>query len=181
MMQSLKTEYRPASRGAPAIRTDQATSGISTRAQWNLFYLVLAIFDLLMLGAAFRVAYMLRFDLYIPFFQMDVIPDISFYQRTAYLMALVWWGAFIVVGLYKKENLLGGPQEYALVFRASTTATVMVMVASFFNLEFGIARGWLLLSWFLSFLFVTISRFSLRRLAYVSRNFGFFYRNNFLF
>jgi exopolysaccharide biosynthesis polyprenyl glycosylphosphotransferase len=174
MMQSSKTEFRSASQGAQRIPLEKTGVGINTKTQWALFSLVLVISDVLMLGIAFRAAYAIRFGFSLPVFQLEVTPDIAFYQRVALLMTVVWTISFFVVGLYKKENLLGGPQEYALVFRASTTSTVLVMVASFFELEFGIARGWLVLSWLLSFLLVSLARFTLRRVAYYLREYGWF-------
>ena len=173
-MQSSKTNFRSTSQGANIIPADRTVGGISSKVQWNLFYFVLLVSDVLMVGIAFRLAYILRFGISLPIFQLDVTPDVAFYQIVAFFMSLLWIVAFYIIGLYRKENLLGGPNEYALVARACTTSTVLVMVASFFDLEFGIARGWLVVSWALSAVLVSFGRFGIRRLAYFVRRFGYF-------
>ncbi len=50
----------------------------------------------------------------------------------------------------------------------------MIVVAGFLGPSLIIARGWLLLTWGLTFLLVSIARFFLRRVIYYSRKYGFF-------
>jgi len=78
------------------------------------------------------------------------------------------------VGLYNQKNLLGGTEEYALVFRATLIGLLLVIIISFLEPTFIIARGWLLMAWFFSFLFTSISRFWLRRIIYSLRPRGYF-------
>jgi exopolysaccharide biosynthesis polyprenyl glycosylphosphotransferase len=127
-----------------------------------------------MMGAAFRLAFGVRFETNLPVFQNFVVPDIDYYQRVTFFMAIVWWIIFALSGLYSKKYLLGGPEEYALVFRASTITLLLVIVAGFLQPEFIIARGWLLLAWSLSFLMISIGRFLLRRVVYYLREFGYY-------
>jgi exopolysaccharide biosynthesis polyprenyl glycosylphosphotransferase len=86
----------------------------------------------------------------------------------------LWLGLLALHGLYQRKNLLGGIQEYAKVFRATSLGLVIVVLAGFLIPELYIARGWLLLAWMLSYGFLTIGRFSLRRIVYQLRRFGYF-------
>jgi exopolysaccharide biosynthesis polyprenyl glycosylphosphotransferase len=82
----------------------------------------------------------------------------------------------MIFGLYVQNNLLGGVKEYALVFRAVTIGMLLLVIAGFLEPSFIIARGWLLLSWILTFLFVAGGRFWLRRVMYWIRVRGYFMR-----
>jgi len=70
--------------------------------------------------------------------------------------------------------LLGGPQEYALVFRGTTIAILLVIIFDFLQPMFLIARGWVFLAWSLSFIFIAAGRFWLRRVIYYLRRYGMF-------
>jgi exopolysaccharide biosynthesis polyprenyl glycosylphosphotransferase len=142
--------------------------------QWSLYILALVFNDVLMMGFAFRLAYFVRFNISVPIFQTDVIPNIQYYQVVTLFVAGFWFLTFVVLGLYSKENLLGGPQEYALVFRATTIAILIVIIFDFLQPMFLIARGWLILAWSLSFIMIASGRFWLRRVVYYLRRYGFF-------
>jgi exopolysaccharide biosynthesis polyprenyl glycosylphosphotransferase len=142
--------------------------------QWSLYILALIFNDLLMMGFAFRMAYFIRFNLSIPIFEIGVIPNIQYYQLVTFFFAIFWWVIFVFLGLYNKEQLLGGPQEYALVFRATTIAILLVIIFDFLQPMFLIARGWLILAWSLSFIFIGSGRFWLRRVIYYLRRYGLF-------
>jgi len=58
----------------------------------------------------------------------------------------------LCIGLYDRQKLLGGTQEYSLVFNATTIGIVLVIAAGFLNPDFVFARGWLLLAWIFAFL-----------------------------
>jgi exopolysaccharide biosynthesis polyprenyl glycosylphosphotransferase len=144
------------------------------RNEWSLYTVVLVISDLLMMSFAFRVAFLIRFELNLPLFQMEVIPSKSFYQMIVLILVPLWMIIFPFLGLYNRDNLLGGTVEYAQVFKAATVSLFVVIVAGFLEPAFIIARGWLLLSWILSFLFTAFGRFWLRRGVYWLRKKGFF-------
>lgn len=146
----------------------------SQKLQWSLYILVLVFNDLLMMGFAFRLAYFIRFNIPLPIFETDVVPDIQYYQLVTFFIAIFWWLIFLLFGLYNKENLLGGPQEYALVFRGTTIAILLVIIFDFLQPMFLIARGWLILAWSLSFIFIGAGRFWLRRVIYYLRRYGLF-------
>lgn len=172
-MQSSKpiTEYLADDR--QRVRPGSLADRVSKRWQWAIYIGMLVVNDMLMLGAGFRLAYFLRFELSLPIFQTQFVPDFALYQRLTFYTALLWLVTFVGVGAYHKENLLGGPGEYALVFRAATISMLLVIIADFFEI-FLIARGWVVLAWGLSFLLIAIGRFCLRRVIYYSRRYGFF-------
>jgi exopolysaccharide biosynthesis polyprenyl glycosylphosphotransferase len=147
---------------------------LSSQTQWRLFILGLLANDFIMLGLAFGWAYWLRFELSFPVFQLDVNPDFGFYFRIGLALIPIWLVVFGLAGLYNRQKLLGGVQEYALVFRMTTTALLLVIIAGFLEPVFIIARGWLLLAWGLSFLLTAFGRFWLRRLVYSLRRKGYF-------
>jgi len=142
--------------------------------QWTLYILALIFNDLLMMGFGFRLAYFIRFNLSVPIFQTDVVPNLQYYQFVTFFIAIFWWVIFVFLGLYNKEQLLGGPQEYALVFRATSIAILLVIIFDFLQPMFLIARGWLILAWSLSFIFIGSGRFWLRRVVYYLRRYGLF-------
>lgn len=127
-----------------------------------------------MVGLAFRLAYLIRFDLALPIFQYEFPPSESYYQQVVFFFLLpLWVLIFTINGLYQRKNLLGGTQEYSLVFRGTTTGLLLVIVAGFIEPVFIIARGWLVLAWVLTFLFAAGGRFVLRRIVYRLRRHGY--------
>jgi exopolysaccharide biosynthesis polyprenyl glycosylphosphotransferase len=81
---------------------------------------------------------------------------------------------FTLMGLYRREVLLGGTQEYRRVFRATTYGLVAVFFVEFLKPETIVARGWVLLGWPLVFLLTVLGRMALRRLVYAMRRRGHF-------
>jgi exopolysaccharide biosynthesis polyprenyl glycosylphosphotransferase len=154
-------------------KISQVSNTISRDTQWLIFRVILLISDILTIGIAFRLAYWVRFELQITFFQ-EGLSGIAYYQIIAVLLLPLWLGMFTFHGLYKPENLLGGIQEYDKVFRASSFSTLIVIVLGFLQPDLLIARGWLLLAWPFTFFFPALSRFLLRRVIYYLRKFGYF-------
>ena len=80
-----------------------------------------------------------------------------------------------MVGLYKRSNLLGGTREYSLVFTATTIAMfVNICVGFLFPDDLILARGWVILTWFFSFVSISTGRFLIRRAVYRLRYEGLF-------
>jgi exopolysaccharide biosynthesis polyprenyl glycosylphosphotransferase len=136
--------------------------------------MALIVSDLVTLGAGFRIAYWIRFELGLPIFRLEFPPTIGFYQLVVLVLAPVWLIIFALNGLYQEENLLGGPSEYSRVFRGTTIGLLVVTVAGFLEPELVVARGWLLLAWLLTACAVSIGRFLLRRMIYYLRRNGHF-------
>ncbi len=137
------------------------------------FRIALLTSDMLMLTMAFWLAYWLRFDLQISV-SPEVVPSPQFYTALVTLLMPVWLGLFAMSGLYDWQNLLGGTIEYARAFNACTTAMMLVVVATFVDPTFVVARGWLIAAWLLSVFLVCVSRFCIRRIVYAFRRKGYF-------
>src|SRR5258708_670591 len=141
---------------------------------WAIYLLCLFVADGLLVGLAFRVAYYIRFELMLPIFQYDAAPSLAYYQTLMLYLVPVWLAGFIFAGLYQRQHLLGGTDEYARLFRSTTISLLVVIVAGFLGHGLVIARGWLVLAWGLTFLFAALGRFWLRRVAYGLRQRGIF-------
>lgn len=153
------------------------TSLITLRFLWAGYITSLVMNDLLMTLLAFRLAYFFRFELELTFFRLEVNPIQPFYSNLSYVVVIAWLVIFAVMGLYKREHLLGGTEEYARVGRATTIGMLVLIVAGFLEPAFIIARGWLLLAWMLSLFLIVIGRFLLRRVVYMLRRRGYFVSN----
>jgi len=147
---------------------------LSLKMQWTYYTIYLMVVDALMIASSFGLAYIIRFETAIPVFQVDVVPSIDYYRQITILVTILWLVVFKASGLYNKENLLGGPQEYEMVFRASTTSMMLVIIFGFLQPIFIIARGWLILAWGFSFFFISLNRFLSRRVIYLLRHRGYF-------
>ncbi len=147
---------------------------IGARLQWHLFIISLILSDALMVGVALLAAYVIRFEWTLPIFRLGVKPTYEYYQSVSLILIMLSILVYGIHGLYKGQNLLGGTQEYAKVFRATTITILLVMVAGFLEQSLVLARGWLLLAWLLTFLLVSLGRLMLRRLVYWLRRHGYF-------
>ncbi len=142
--------------------------------QWRLFKLALVISDILMIGLAFRVAFFVRFQMAISIFQLDIIPSVSFYRTMVVVMIPLWILIFALMGLYNRQNLLGGIQEYSLVFSGTIVGMLIIISAGFIGTSLIFARGWIILAWMFSFVLSDLGRFILRRIVYALRRRGYF-------
>jgi len=147
---------------------------LSKSVQWAVYQSLLICSDLIMMVLAFRLAFWARFELNIPIFQLEITPYFPTYSRLGVLLVPLWLLIFSLSGLYSRKNLLGGTEEYSLVYSSTAKALLIMIVAGFLEPSFVIARGWLLLFWVLSFLFTAIGRFFLRRWVYWLRTKGYF-------
>ena len=127
---------------------------------------------------AFRLAYYFRFELNLTFFRLEAPAVFPFYSSLSYVLLTAWLAIFAIVGLYKKENLLGGTEEYALVGRATTMGMLVLIVAGFLQPAFIIARGWVLMAWLFSLVLIDAGRFCLRRVVYLLRRRGYYPRQD---
>lgn len=147
---------------------------ILKRFEWVFLVGLLVLNDLGMMALAFRAAYLVRFELAIPVFQLDVVPSELFYNSLIRFLIPLWVTIFAAIGLYNRENLLGGTKEYSMLFNTITIGMFSVIAFGFLQTDFVLARGWLLLAWFFAFLFTAIGRFFIRRIVYAARNHGYF-------
>ena len=147
---------------------------LSVQAWWKLYTAGLVFSDILAIGFAFWSAFLIRFNISLPFFQIEVVSSPDFYFRLSLITILVWLGVFIIVGVYRRDNLLGGTEEYALVLRSVSMGMLLLVIAGFLEPTFVLARGWLLLAWGMATFMVNAGRFSLRRVVYRMRRHGYF-------
>ena len=141
---------------------------------WFEYIVALLINDALMTLLAFRVAYLIRFEWTIPVFRLEAMSSQPYYSSLSIILVPIWLMIFAAFGLYRRQNLLGGTEEYALVARGTTIGMLVLIIFGFLEPEFLVARAWLLMAWGLSFIFTAIGRFILRRVIYLLRRRGFF-------
>lgn len=145
-----------------------------TQATWQRIYqLVLLGTDALMLLLAFALAYWVRFYGGITLFQ-EVAPAITLYLRLVAVLIPIWLLFFALLRLYDMQLLLSGTSEYARALNGCTSGMMLVVVVSFIEPTFIIARGWLVMAWLLSSALVCSNRWFLRRVAQALRQYGWF-------
>lgn len=148
---------------------------VINRLQPVLFVFSLVVMDLGLIYLAFRVSYIIRFTSGIGLFQTSIVPEIARHQDFMWLTIPLWLLIFVSMGLYNRRNLLGGTREYALLLNATTLGMFLIIAVGFLlPNELILARGWVILAWFLGFLFTAMGRFVFRRLIYAMRKFGYF-------
>jgi exopolysaccharide biosynthesis polyprenyl glycosylphosphotransferase len=152
----------------------RASRVIPIHRQWQLFTLGLILVDILMIGLSFRLAYFVRFELSLSIFQLEITPEIEFYRTMVFVMIPLWIFIFAAMGLYNRQNLLGGTQEYSLVFTATIVGMLIVISAGFIGENIIFARGWIIMAWFFSFVLADLGRFITRRVVYALRRRGYF-------
>jgi exopolysaccharide biosynthesis polyprenyl glycosylphosphotransferase len=155
-------------------KVHRASESIPRHIQWRLFKASLVFVDVLMAAIGFRLAYLVRFDLNLPFFVLETKRSITYYQSVVLILLPFFLIIYALAGLYDRKNLLGGTKEYALVFNATTVGLFAVIAVGFLAPDFIIARGWLLLAWGIVFLLTALGRFLQRRGVYFLRQKGYF-------
>ncbi len=146
----------------------------ATKAVWKRAYQVtLVLGDALMLILSFALAYWMRFYTDIPIFQ-EVSPRLVHYAKIVVILIPVWLGLFALLRLYDFQYLLTGTAEYAKALNGCTSGMMLVIIASFTDPQFVIARGWLVLAWLLAICFTCTNRWFLRRIAHALRVRGWF-------
>lgn len=152
----------------------EASSILPSHVQWKLYIASLILSDALMSITALWLAYDVRFRWLIQYFDSNATVSFEAYRLMFYTMPLLWLAVFAANGLYSKRYLLGGTREYAHVFRSASEGFLLVVLAGFLSPSLIIARGWLLMTWGSTFLFVAAARLLLRRAVYTLRRQGFF-------
>jgi len=141
--------------------------------QWRILIHVLVIMDLFFTILGFVTAYFIRYFSSLPFFEYWIHPSID-YSKFSLLIVPVWIIIFAGSGLYSRNNLLGGTKEYSLVFNATTLGLFVIISAGFLLPDdLLLARGWVILSWGFTFLYLVSYRFFVRRIVYFLRNKGY--------
>ncbi|MEW6404219.1 MAG: sugar transferase [Chloroflexota bacterium] len=170
----IQTQIESSSIAVASKNIKDANSIIPPHVQWRLYITGLITSDLVMTFAAFWLAYYFRFELLVQYFVPNTVVSFEKYRFLLYTVPLLWLAIFGVNGLYVKDNLLGGTYEYSKVFTSASEGFFIIVLAGFLEPDLIIARGWLLMTWGISFLFVAGARFGLRRYVYSLRKRGYF-------
>lgn len=171
---SIRTELEKFPLIAISKKIGKANAIVPRNMQWVLYICILVVFDALMTFLAFWLAYYFRFDLFVEYFDPNSVISFDNYRFLLYSIPFLWLVIFAVNGLYAKDNLLGGTREYSKVFQSAAAGFLLIVIAGFLEPDLIIARGWLVMTWVFTFLFVANARFLLRRLVYALRKHGFF-------
>lgn len=152
----------------------QPIAALSTGVQWGLYRLSLVTSDVGLSLLALISAAWIRFNVPLPIFNLEANPSIPPLPVVIFGFIPLWLIVFTMHGLYQKNTLLGGTQEYSSVFQATAIGMLIVVIFGFIQPIYTPARGWVLLAWIFATLFVIIGRFFLRRVVYYLRRRGYF-------
>jgi len=150
---------------------------VAINARWAerlLLSISLVVVDLFMVALGFFLAYAIRFEVGISLFYQNPVSQLDFYSRLVFLLSPAWIIVFRIFGLYDSKNLFGGMREYERVFNACMLGMMLIILLTFFDPTFIIARGWVILSWLLVTLSVGVGRFGMRRVVQQLRTNGRF-------
>jgi FlaA1/EpsC-like NDP-sugar epimerase len=114
--------------------------------------------DALVVATSFVLAYIVRFFTNLPIFVEGAMQP-EFYAPFIAILVPSWIALFALHGLYQHTALFNGTQEYHQIFDASSKGMLLVVTLTFFIPDIVIARGWLIMSWFLSFSLTMLWRF----------------------
>ncbi len=165
---------RGAEQFAPPSEINTQAATLSPSFQWGVYRAALVANDVLMAGLAFAVATLTRIYIPLPIFNLDANPTVPSIWVVLFGFVPLWITIFALQGLYNRRNLLGGLQEYAGVFRATTIGMLVIIIVGFLQPIITPARGWVLLAWIFAVLLVGGGRFVLRRIIYGLRRRGYF-------
>lgn len=171
---SIRTQFEKYPMLAISKKVRNANSIIPRNTQWALYIISLIISDAAMIFLAFWLAFYLRFDLLVRFFDPNAVISFDSYRFLLYTMPFGTLLIYAANGLYARDNLLGGTREYSKVFLSTSEVFLLVIIAGFLEPNLIFARGWLLMAWGGTFLLIAWERFFLRRIVYALRKRGFF-------
>jgi exopolysaccharide biosynthesis polyprenyl glycosylphosphotransferase len=140
---------------------------VAVNARWAerlLLWTFLIGVDVVMVLVGFWLAYLLRFETSLAWFYQPEVPPEDYYQWLVVLLVPIWLGIFALFGLYDFKNLFGGMEEYTRAFNACTLAIMLIIFFTFFDPDFVVARGWVVLGWLLVGFCVISGRFVMRRI-----------------
>lgn len=148
-----------------------ARTRMSRPTQHRLFMITLVMGDTIALAIAFVAAYIVRFYFDLPIFDDTAMNPVETLEGTLLLIP-VCLIIFALFQLYDWQYLLGGANEYARVFNATTVIVTLVIVASFVFPVVRISRGLVALCWLFGISAVLLERLFLRRIVYRLRQHG---------
>jgi exopolysaccharide biosynthesis polyprenyl glycosylphosphotransferase len=146
-------------------------ASIGRQAQRRIFILMLVGGDAVALALAFIAAYGVRFYFDLPVFDDTGLPQIRQLESALLLIPLCLI-VYALFQLYDWQYLLGGTQEYARIFNATTVIVTIIIVSSFAFPVVRISRGWIALCWLFGITAALLTRWLQRRIVYRLRRYG---------
>ena len=170
----LQQSTTPIQSNADELMSLHVRSGKGAVMQWRLLTAGLVVNDVLMIGLAFLLAYIVRFNLDLGLFREEVFVSVDYYRTLSSVLIPIWIVIFYLNGLYRRSKLFGGTEEYSLVFRSTSSGILVLIIVSFLIPDFILSRGWMVMAWISSVLLVGGGRFIIRRIVYSMRKRGLF-------
>ncbi len=157
--------------GASATFRRAFTAGLPGAAQWRALIGALLLADSLCVVFALTAAYKLRIDGWLFGWAYHNVTDSTAYGWVVLASIPIWIGWAFVLGLYRRDNLLGGMLEYKQSAKACLALVFTLIVTTFWLRDdgFELSRGWIALALLLSIMSLTLARFAIRRAAYALR------------
>jgi putative colanic acid biosynthesis UDP-glucose lipid carrier transferase len=145
---------------------------LTLKREWQLFTVMLIALDSLTVLLGLWFAYTLRVSSGLLTYLGQNDPGA--YRALSFYSLPIWLVLFVLLGLYQRDMLLGGTQEYRQVLKACTAGIIGVMIMSFLWRDqfILVSRGWLLMAWALCCTMVFLERFVSRRVGYALRREG---------
>ncbi len=137
----------------------------------SLSRILLMFMDALLVSIAFIFAYYLRFRVLL-FITPATIPHINLYLRVLIFVVLIWLAILNFVGLYDPKRLSPIDQA-ASAFIGGAFSSVLLMGLMFLYREYWVSRLVLIYAFFLSFVFITASRYIIDVISVFLRKLGF--------
>ena len=128
--------------------------------------------DAVAIYAALNLAYDARYNFaWLPLLE-KLAPITERYQVVIPAAVPLWLLVFAFNRLYDRRYTLSGLQEYGRIAIACSMGILVLVVLSFIEPNLSVSRSWLVLSWFLTMVFVGAARFVIRRVVQVFRRRG---------
>jgi lipopolysaccharide/colanic/teichoic acid biosynthesis glycosyltransferase len=140
------------------------------RLSWGSVLGLLALSDVLTTTSAVALAYWLRFHWSSIAGLEPRVPNFPVWMMLPFGVAFLL--AFTLIGVYRRENVVSGLDEYGRIFAAGGMAVLIVIVVSYLTTFVAVSRGFLLLSLGLVTLSVCLGRFAVRRAIYRAARHG---------
>lgn len=141
--------------------------------QWRAFFIALAVLDLVLVYAAFQISFYIRFHTSLAIFVQDVIPQTKLYEGLSLFLLPIWLMLFAGFGLYNRANTLQGTREAQRLFSAATVCAILLIAVDFLYPSILLARGWVIVTWLMSFMLVGIGRYLTRLVVRGMRGAGY--------
>jgi exopolysaccharide biosynthesis polyprenyl glycosylphosphotransferase len=145
--------------GDDSVRSDGITRGRKTRVR-RRFTLTTAFVlsdTFAILAAALTATYLRAGAIDAPIAFENATLHVAFWQLAVFIVP-VWIGLLAVSGLYDRDRITWGITAVGLVARSLSFGVVALILATFLAKTPGLSRGWMLIVWIASIVFVLFLR-----------------------